>query len=66
VGEKEYVVYRAPDGIILLDWNNTLWKFGYPYWPKHRCTELERGMSVGGLFLCKLWAEMVQKYSVCG
>lgn len=27
---KEYVVYRSPHGQILIDWNETLWEFGYP------------------------------------
>ena len=58
----EYVVYRCPDGSILLDWNETLWKFGYPAYPKHRCTELERGFSEGGMALPKLYAAMKKKY----
>ena len=58
----EYIVYRCPDGSILLDWNETLWKFGYPAYPKHRCTELERGFSEGGMALPKLHAAMKEKY----
>ena len=58
----EYVVYRCPDGSILLDWNETLWKFGYPAYPKHRCAELERGFSEGGMALLKLHAAMKEKY----
>ena len=58
----EYVVYRCPDGSILLDWNETLRKFGYPAYPKHRCTELERGFSEGGMALPKLYAAMKKKY----
>lgn len=60
--EKEYIVYRCPDGGVLLGWNETLWKYGYPYWPKYKCVELERGMCVGGLYLPRLYAEMKQKY----
>ncbi len=60
--EKEYIVYQCPDGTILLDWNETLWKSGYPYWPKHKCVELERGMCVGGQYLSHLYAEMKRKY----
>ena len=60
--EREYVVYRCPDGTILLDWNNTLWKSGYPYWPKNMCVELERGMSPGGKCLGALHAKMKKKY----
>lgn len=59
---EEYIVYRCPDGSILLDWNETLWKFGYPAYPKHRCTELERGYSEGGMALPKLHAAMKKKY----
>ena len=58
----EYIVYRCPDGSILLDWNETLRKFGYPAYPKHRCTELERGFSEGGMALPKLYAAMKKKY----
>ena len=59
----EYVVYRCPDGSILLDWNENLWKYGYPAYSKQRCTELERGYSVGGTELPKLFAAMRKKYS---
>jgi len=58
----EYVVYRCPDGSILLDWNETLWKFGYPVYPKYRCKEIERGYSEGGKALPKLYAAMKKKY----
>ena len=60
--KKEYVVYRCPDGSILLDWNDTLWKSGYPYYPKYRCVELERGICEGGMNLPKLAARMKEKY----
>ena len=30
---KEYAVYRTPVGTILLDYYNTLWTSGYPYFP---------------------------------
>ena len=40
---KEYVVYRTPIDTILLDWNNTLWTYGYPYFTKSHCVEIERG-----------------------
>lgn len=59
---EEYVVYRTPDGGILLDWNENLWKSGYPAYSKHRCTELERGYSEGGPALPKLYAAMKKKY----
>lgn len=57
-----YVVYRAPDGSILLDWDSTLWKYGYPAYPKNRCVELERGVCDGGGNLPKLYEKMVKKY----
>lgn len=57
-----YIVYRSPDGSILLDWDGTLWKHGYPAYPKDRCTELERGFSEGGMALPKLHAAMRRKY----
>lgn len=59
---EEYIVYRCPDGSILLDWNETLWRSGYPAHPKHRCVELERGHSEGGTALPKLHATMKKKY----
>lgn len=58
----EYIVYRCPDGSLLLDWDGTLWKSGYPAYPKHRCTEVERGYSEGGMALPKLHAAMKEKY----
>ena len=58
----EYIVYRCPDGSILLDWNGNLWKYGYPYYPKHRCVEIERGYSEGGSTLPKLYAAMKKKH----
>lgn len=58
----EYVAYRAPDGTIYLDWNNNLWTFGYPYYPKHKCVEVERGTCEGGPFLPKFQAELQKKY----
>lgn len=60
--EGEYVVYRCPDGSILLDWEENCWKYGYPYYPKHRCTELERGRCEGGPNLPKVYAKMREKY----
>lgn len=60
--KKEYIVYRCPDGNILLDWNGTLWKFGYPAYPKHRCVELERGTCEGGKNLPKFYAKLKKKY----
>lgn len=59
----EYVVWKCPDGSILLDWNENLWKYGYPAYPKDRCTELERGICEGGLNLPKLAAKMRKKYA---
>lgn len=41
---KEYAVYRTPVGTILLDYNNTLWTAGYPYFPKSCCTLIESGV----------------------
>jgi len=64
-GIKEYIVYRCPDGNILLDWNNVLWKSGYPAYPKHQCMELERGMSAGGMALPRLYAEMKENIAFC-
>jgi len=61
-GQAEYIVYRCPDGSLLLDWNETAWKFGYPAYPKHRCTEIERGYSEGGPALPKLYAAIKKKY----
>ena len=58
----EYVVYRCPDGSLLLDWNETLWKYGYPAYSKHCCTEVERGYSEGGPTLPKLYASIKEKY----
>ena len=58
----EYIVYRCPDGSLLLDWNETAWKFGYPAYPKHRCTEIERGYSEGGPALPKLYSAIKKKY----
>lgn len=59
----EYIVYRCPDGSLLFDWNETLWKYGYPAYPKHRCTEIERGFSEGGPALPKLYAAIKKKYA---
>jgi hypothetical protein len=59
---KEYVVYRCPDGTILLDWNEVLWKYGCPNWPKYKCTEIERGYCEGGTKLPRFYAELVKKY----
>ena len=59
---KEYVVYRCPDGSIILDWNENTWKYGYPTYPKQKCVELERGMCEGGINLPKLSAKMREKY----
>lgn len=61
---KEYIVYRTPDGGIMLDWNDTVWKYGYPYYPKSRCTELERGICLGGMNLPVMYAAMKRKYGV--
>lgn len=58
----EYIVYRCPDGNVLLDWNETLWKSGYPVYPKYRCEALEKGYSEGGKALPKLYAAMKKKY----
>lgn len=59
---KEYIVYRTPHGEILVDWNETTWKYGYPSSPKSECKELERGMSEGGKELPKLSTLMRLKY----
>ena len=61
-GYGEYIVYECPNGDILLDWNETLWKYGYPAYPKHKCKELERGVCKGGPNLPILAAEMREKY----
>lgn len=59
---KEYVAYLAPNNTILLDWNNTLWKYGYPTFPKSKCIEVERGNSEGGEALPKLYYELKARY----
>lgn len=61
---KEYIVYRCPNGEILLDWNGNLWKCGYPFYGKSRCIEIERGKSKGGKALPALYALMKKKYGV--
>lgn len=60
--EKEYIVYRMPDGSVLVDWNETTWKYGYPAYPKSMCTELERGRCKGGSNLPILYRKMKEKY----
>lgn len=62
-GYGEYVVYECPNGEILLDWNENLWKYGYPAFPKHKCKELERGVCKGGTHLPILAAQMREKYA---
>jgi hypothetical protein len=57
-----YVVYRTPDGSILLDWEGNLWKYGYPAYPKHRCVEIERGQCEGGPNLPRFYAELRKKH----
>ena len=59
---KEYIVYRCPDGSIIIDWDGNTWKYGYPCYPKGRCVELERGTCEGGKNLPILHAKMVKKY----
>lgn len=58
----EYVIYRLPNGEILVDWNGNTWKYGYPAYPKHMCVEIERGTTEGGPALAKFAAEMRKKY----
>lgn len=55
-------VYHNPDGSILLDWNETTWKHGYPAFRKDRCKELERGYCKGGPGLAHFYAELKKKY----
>lgn len=62
--EEQYIVYRCPDGSILLDWNDTAWTAGYPAFCKERCTEIERGYCKGGPSLCHFYAELKLKYGV--
>lgn len=62
VSDKEYVVYRTPIGTILLDWNDTLWTSGYPYFSKNHCTEIERGFCEGGKKLGAFYAQLKKKY----
>ena len=62
-GYGEYVVYECPNGDILLDWNENLWKYGYPAYPKYKCKELERGVCKGGPNLPVLAAQMREKYA---
>lgn len=59
---KEYIVYRLPDGSVLVDWNGNTWKYGYPYYPKSKCTELEIGCCKGGSNLLILQRKMKEKY----
>ena len=61
---KEYVVYRTPIDTILLDWNNTLWTYGYPAFNKSSCVEIERGFCEGGKALGKFYAELKDKYGI--
>ena len=61
--KKEYVVYRMPNGDVITDWNETVWRFGYPAFPKCDCVELERGMCEGGMNLPHFAAEMKRKYN---
>lgn len=62
----EYVVYRLPNGDVLVDWNENTWKYGYPAYPKHMCKELERGVTEGGPALAKFAAQMRKKYeTIC-
>lgn len=59
---KEYVVYMTPIDTILLDWNDTLWKYGYPAFSKNVCREIARGQSEGGPALPILYAELRRMY----
>lgn len=59
---KEYIVWRCPDGTILFDWDGNTWKYGYPFYPKSRCVELERGMCEGGPNIPQMAARMREKY----
>lgn len=61
---KEYAVYRTPVGTILLDYNNTLWTAGYPYFPKSCCTLIESGVCEGGPGIGKFYAELKKKYDI--
>lgn len=60
--EEQYIVYRCPDGSILLDWNDTAWTSGYPAFSKERCVEIERGYCKGGPGLSHFYAELKIKY----
>lgn len=60
--EKEYIVYRCPDGSIIVDWNEDTWKYGYPTFAKEKCVELERGVTIGGRYLPILQTAMSAKY----
>lgn len=60
--EGEYILYRMPNNHLLLDFNNTAWTVGYPYYPKHMCTEVERGTCEGGPNIGKVFAELKKKY----
>ena len=64
MGLKQYVVYVTPIDTVLVDWNETLWKYGYPLFEKCDCREVERGYSFGGKALGELSARMSKKYGV--
>lgn len=61
---KEYIVYMTPIDTILLDWNGTLWKYGYPAFSKSVCREIARGHSEGGAALANLHAELRKQYEI--
>ena len=59
----KYIAYRCPDGSILLDVNETLWKYGYPFYPKYKCVEIERGFCEAGKSIVTLYTALKKKYS---
>ena len=50
----------------LFDWDGNAWKYGYPFYPKSRCVELERGMCEGGPNIPQMAARMREKYEPSG
>ena len=64
LGIKKYIVYRTPIGTVLVDWNDTLWKYGYPLFPKHCCQEVTSGYCLGGRVLIEVTAKMRKRYGI--
>lgn len=59
---EPYIAYLAPNGDLLLDYDDTLWTFGFAPTARENCTELERGETEGGPALSKLYKALCRKY----